>query len=153
LIEYARNVLGLKDANSSEFAADTSHPVVCMLEEQRTISDKGGTMRLGAQPCLVAEESHAFECYGESTVMERHRHRYEYNPEYRTRFEEAGLTATGLSPSGNLAEIIEIPNHPWFLAVQFHPEFKSKPHQPHPLFAGFVGAALVHQAERGRAMV
>jgi len=153
LIEYARNVLGLKDANSSEFAADTSHPVVCMLEEQRTISDKGGTMRLGAQPCLVAEESHAFECYGESTVMERHRHRYEYNPEYRTRFEEAGLAATGLSPSGNLAEIIEIPTHPWFLAVQFHPEFKSKPHLPHPLFAGFVGAALVHQSERGRAMV
>jgi CTP synthase len=153
LIEYARNVLGLKGANSSEFAADTSHPVVCMLEEQRTISDKGGTMRLGSQPCLLSDDSHAFECYGQPRVMERHRHRYEYNPEYRARFEEAGLTATGLSPSGNLVEIIEIPNHPWFLAVQFHPEFKSKPHQPHPLFAGFVEAALVHQADRGRAMV
>jgi CTP synthase len=153
LIEYARNVLGLKDANSSEFAADTSHPVVCMLEEQRTISDKGGTMRLGAQPCLLSEDSHALACYGERQVMERHRHRYEYNPEYRTRFEEAGITATGVSPSGNLVEIVEIPNHPWFLAVQFHPEFKSKPHQPHPLFAGFVEAALVHQADRGRAMV
>ena len=153
LVEFARNVLGLKDANSSEFAADTSHPVVCMLEEQRTISDKGGTMRLGAQPCLLSEESRAFECYGESQVMERHRHRYEYNPDYRSRFEEAGLTATGQSPSGNLVEIVEIASHPWFVAVQFHPEFKSKPHEPHPLFCGFVEAALVHQADRGRAMV
>ncbi|MFO1094097.1 MAG: CTP synthase [Planctomycetaceae bacterium] len=153
LIEFARNVLGLKDANSSEFAADTSHPVVCMLEEQRTISDKGGTMRLGAQPCIIQEDSRAYGCYSSARVMERHRHRYEYNPEYRERFEDAGLTATGLNPTGNLAEIIEIPSHPWFLAVQFHPEFKSKPHQPHPLFHGFVEAALQYQSQRGRAMV
>ena len=153
LIDYARNVLGLSDANSSEFVADTSDPVVCMLEEQRTISDKGGTMRLGAQPCLLSEDSQAFECYGEPQVMERHRHRYEYNPEYRSRFEEAGLTATGLNPSGNLVEIVEVADHPWFVAVQFHPEFKSKPDKPHPLFEGFIAAALVHQADRGRAMV
>ncbi len=153
VIEFARNVLGLKDANSTEFAADSPHPVICMLEEQRTISDKGGTMRLGAQPCLVADDSRAAECYGESEVSERHRHRYEFNPEYRRQIEAAGMLATGLSPSGNLVEIVEIPGHPWFLAVQFHPEFKSKPHAPHPLFKGFVSAAIARQAERGRALV
>ena len=153
VIEYARNVLKLKDANSTEFAADSPHPVVCMLEEQRTVSDKGGTMRLGAQPCLIAEGSHAAECYGATEVSERHRHRYEFNPEYRWQFESGGMIPTGLSPSGNLVEIVEIPSHPWFLAVQFHPEFKSKPHQPHPLFKGFVAAAIARQAERSRALV
>jgi CTP synthase len=153
VIEYARNVLKLKDANSTEFAADSPHPVVCMLEEQRTISDKGGTMRLGAQPCLMTEGSLAAECYGSTEVSERHRHRYEFNPEYRRQFEDAGLTPTGQSPSGNLVEIVEIANHPWFLAVQFHPEFKSKPHEPHPLFRGFVGAAIARQTERTRVLV
>ena len=142
VIEFARNVLGLKEANSTEFDADSRDPVICMLEEQRTISDKGGTMRLGSQPCLLKSGSKARACYGADQVMERHRHRYEFNPEYRTRMLESGLEISGLSPSGNLVEIVELPNHPWFVAVQFHPEFKSKPLAPHPLFKGFVGAAI-----------
>jgi len=142
VIEFARNVLGLTEANSTEFDAESNHPVICMLEEQRTISDKGGTMRLGAQPCLLKSGSKARACYGADQVMERHRHRYEFNPEYRSRMLESGMEISGLSPSGNLVEIIELPGHPWFVAVQFHPEFKSKPLAPHPLFKGFIGAAI-----------
>jgi CTP synthase len=150
VIEFARNVLGLKGANSTEFAADSPHPVICMLEDQKRILDKGGTMRLGAQPCVLDENSHAFDAYQTTPISERHRHRYEFNPEYRQQFTGAGLNATGVSPDGKLVEIIEIPDHPWFLAVQFHPEFKSKPHLPHPLFRDFVQAALVYQSQKSQ---
>lgn len=148
VIEFARNVLGMSDANSTEFAADTEHPVICILEEQRTVTDKGGTMRLGAQPCVLTEGSVAAAAYGAHEVRERHRHRYEFNPEYRRQFADAGMIQTGSSPNGQLAEIVEIPSHPWFVAVQFHPEFKSKPDVPHPLFTGFIDAALARHRER-----
>jgi len=150
VIEFARHVLGLTDANSTEFAADTNHPVICMLEDQKKITYKGGTMRLGAQPCVLEPESRAAACYDTDEVSERHRHRYEFNPEYRTQFVEAGMQPTGTSPEGTLVEIVEIPDHPWFVAVQFHPEFKSKPSQSHPLFRGFIEAALNRHHERAQ---
>jgi CTP synthase len=146
--EFARNVLGLEDANSTEFTDTTSHPVICLLEDQKTVAKKGGTMRLGAQPCRIDPDSLAAWCYGQEEISERHRHRYEFNPEYRQQFEEAGMRISGSSPSGVLAEIVELPDHPWFLAVQFHPEFKSKPLVPHPLFNGFVEAALKRRHSR-----
>ena len=148
MIEFARNVLGLDGAHSTEFVADTLHPVICMLEEQKKITFKGGTMRLGSQPCNLVAGSQVAECYGTTEVAERHRHRYEFNPEYGNPFAAAGMPATGTSPDGNLVEIIEVPDHPWFVAVQFHPEFQSKPLDPHPLFLGFVEAARVRHQQR-----
>jgi CTP synthase len=148
VIEFARNVLNLPQANSTEFAADTPDPVICLLNEQRKVVDMGGTMRLGAQPCLVEPGTHAAHCYEADRIIERHRHRYEFNPQYRERFAKAGLMITGTSPDGGLAEIVELREHPWFLAVQYHPEFKSKPNKAHPLFVGFIEAALVHQQQR-----
>lgn len=145
VIEYSRNVLGKKQANSTEFAEDTPDPVICLLEEQKTVTDKGGTMRLGAQPCVLKPGSLAHRAYRSDRIMERHRHRYEFNPAYRGALTEAGLVPTGESPSGKLVEIVEIPAHPWFLAVQYHPEFKSAPLDPHPLFRDFIGAALARQ--------
>ena len=153
VIEFARNVLGLGAAHTTEFQADTNHPVICMLEDQKTITYKGGTMRLGAQNCIMLEDSRAAACYGATAVSERHRHRYEFNPEYRNQFTEGGMVASGTSPDGGLVEIIELPDHPWFLAVQFHPEFQSKPSAAHPLFKGFVGAALERHHERTRVTV
>jgi CTP synthase len=153
VIDHARYVLGYADANSTEFAADTKHPVICLLEDQKSISQKGATMRRGAQVCRLAEDSLAAECYGASEIRERHRHRYEFNPEYRQQMIDGGLALSGLSPDGRLVEIVEIPDHPWFLAVQFHPEFKSKPHEPHPLFLGFVEAALHRHQERSAMVV
>jgi CTP synthase len=148
VIDFARYVLGHKDANSTEFAADTTHPVICLLEDQKTVTQKGASMRLGAQACHLGEDSLAARCYGLAEISERHRHRYEFNPEYREAMIEAGLALSGLSPDGRLVEIVELPDHPWFLAVQFHPEFKSKPHEPHPLFLGFIEAALNRHQER-----
>ncbi|WP_459557364.1 CTP synthase [Lacunimicrobium album] len=145
VIEFARHVLGLKDANSTEFVTDTADPVICMLEEQRTITRKGGTMRLGAQPCKLTSGTIAQRCYNADEIMERHRHRYEFNPDYRDRCSQAGMVFAGLSPSGKLVEVVELKDHPWFVAVQYHPEFKSKPSKPHPLFKGFVEAALAKQ--------
>lgn len=153
VIEFARNVLGLPDAHSTEFNSETSAPVICLLEEQKEITEKGGTMRLGAQDCIITKDSKAHTCYGADSISERHRHRYEFNPEYRTQLIEAGMIPTGTSPNGNLVEIVEIPDHPWYLAVQFHPEFKSKPVSPHPLFAGFVGAALNYHQQKVRVSV
>jgi len=150
-IEFARNVVGLEGAHSTEFSKDTAHPVICLLDEQKTITDKGGTMRLGAQPAHLAPGSKAATAYGRQVVSERHRHRYEFNNLYRQQFEANGLSFAGTSPDGSLVEIIELVNHPWFLAVQFHPEFKSKPTASHPLFAGFVGAALEKHLSRGAA--
>ncbi|MGE3314295.1 MAG: CTP synthase [Planctomycetaceae bacterium] len=148
VIEFARNVLGLENANSTEFAADSPHPVICMLEEQKKITYKGGTMRLGAQPCILEHGTLAAECYGTENIVERHRHRYEFNPEYRKAFIEAGMNPSGMSPDRNLVEIMEIADHPWFLAVQFHPEFKSKPDKPQPLFRSFIEAAIQRHQSR-----
>ena len=148
VIEFARNVLDLGGANSTEFTDETNHPVICMLEEQKKITYKGGTMRLGAQPCVLDDGSLARRSYNADSIEERHRHRYEFNPEYKTQFIEAGMQISGKSPNGLLAEIVEIPEHPWFLAVQFHPEFKSKPLHPHPLFRGFIEAALQHHQQK-----
>lgn len=150
VIEFARNVLGLKDANSSEFSGDTQHPVICLLEGQKGVNRKGGTMRLGAQPCVIAEGTRTATAYGVPEISERHRHRYEFNPEYRKEFTDAGMAIAGTSPDGNLVEIVELVRHPWFVAVQYHPEFKSKPHKPHALFKGFVEACLArHQLRAG----
>src|SRR5690606_34404471 len=124
-------------------------PVICLLDDQRNITHKGGTMRLGKQPCVLEEESHARAAYGQPFVEERHRHRYEFNNEYRQQFIAHGMKFSGLSPDGKLVEIVELADHPWFLAVQFHPEFKSKPTAAHPLFAAFVGAAIERHALRG----
>jgi CTP synthase len=141
-IEFGRNVVGLERANSTEFDKDTPNPVICLLDEQRNVTNLGGTMRLGAQPCSLVPDSVAHQAYQNSSVAERHRHRYEFNNVYRSQYEAHGMRFSGLSPDGQLVEIMEIPEHPFFLAVQFHPEFKSKPTASHPLFSAFVGAAI-----------
>jgi len=147
-IEFARHVVGLDGAHSTEFDKDTSHPLICLLDEQKNIVDKGGTMRLGTQVCQLNQESQSRECYGVDEITERHRHRYEFNNVYRQQFAAHGMEVAGTSPDGLLVEIIELKNQPWFVAVQFHPEFKSKPTTPHPLFAGFVGAAVQRHQQR-----
>lgn len=147
-IEFGRNVVGLKDADSTEFHKDTPHPVICLLDEQRNVTQKGGTMRLGAQPAVLEPGSHAQQCYQEEYILERHRHRYEFNSQYRQQFSAHGMQVTGQSPDGKLPEIVEIPDHPWFVAVQFHPEFKSKPTCAQPLFAGFVAAAITRRQKK-----
>jgi CTP synthase len=148
VIEFARHVVELPHAHSTEFSKDTPHPVICLLDDQRKITDKGGTMRLGAHPANLAPESLAAECYQSAVISERHRHRYEFNNAYRQQFEAHGMRFSGTSPDHSLVEIIELENHPWFLAVQFHPEFKSQPTAAHPLFAGFVRAAIDRHAIR-----
>ena len=145
VIEFARNVLGLKEANSTEFRPDTKYPVISLLEEQKDIKDLGGTMRLGAYPCRIKKNSLAFKVYGKTLVYERHRHRYEFNNKYKKLFEKKGMVFSGIYPKKNLVEIIELKNHPYFIAVQFHPEFKSKPNQCHPLFREFIKSALQKQ--------
>jgi len=141
VVEFARNVAGLTSAHSSELA-DTPHPVIDLMPEQRDITEKGGTMRLGAYQCqLASKESFAYHAYGTETIFERHRHRYEFNNEYRAALTAKGLTLAGLSPDKRLVEIIELPDHPWFVGVQFHPELKSRPNKAHPLFRAFIGAA------------
>jgi CTP synthase len=149
-IEFARNVVGLAGAHSTEFHKDTPHPVVCLLDEQKKVVDKGGTMRLGAQPARLVPGSRAAESYAALEISERHRHRYEFNNVYRQQFAAHGMVFSGTSPDGQLVEIIELSGHPWFVAVQFHPEFKSKPTEPHPLFAGFIGAAVERRTARGQ---
>ncbi len=149
VIEFGRNVVNLAGAHSTEFNKDTPHPVICMLDEQKKITRKGGTMRLGAQTAQIDPDSRAAECYQQDSISERHRHRFEFNNVYRQQFTAHGMQFTGTSQDGSLVEIIESVEHPWFLAVQFHPEFKSKPTAPHPLFAGFVGAALERHGTRG----
>ena len=146
-IEFARNVCGLKDANSTEFNKDTPHPVISLLEEQRKVVDMGGTMRLGSYPCKLEKSSKAFEAYRKPIIHERHRHRYEFNNDYLTTFEENGMSVVGTYHDGELAEIIELRDHPWFIGGQFHPEFKSKPREPHPLFRDFIKASLKHSLQ------
>ena len=147
-VEFARNVLGLKDAHSTEFEPDTSHPVIDILPEQKNIDQLGGTMRLGAYPCIILEGTKAFDIYKKREIYERHRHRYEFNPAYRESFENAGMRVSGQSPDGRLAEIIELENHRWYVGCQFHPEFKSKPFQPSPIFADFIREALKYKREK-----
>jgi CTP synthase len=148
VIEFARNVMGLADANSTEMDQSTGHPVVCLLDEQYDITDMGGTMRLGSYPCRLVEGSKAHQAYGQLLVHERHRHRYELNNEYREQLRRNGFLISGTSPDGNLVEVIELQDHPWFVAVQCHPEFKSKPTRAHPLFRAFVEAALERRKEK-----
>ena len=141
VVEFAHNVLGLKDAHSSEMNKETKNPVIDLMAKQKEISAKGGTMRLGEYPCSLAKSSKVAQAYGKTKIYERHRHRYEFNSKYQKRFEDAGMIATGINPADNLVEIVEIKNHPWFVGVQFHPEYKSTVENPHPLFVRFVKAA------------
>ena len=148
VIEFARNVLHLEDADTTEITPNCHNPVVCMLDEQYDITHLGGTMRLGSYPSALKQGSRAHEAYGSLLVHERHRHRYEFNNAYRAQFEENGMDFSGASPDGNLVEVIELPSHPWFLAVQCHPEFKSKPTRAHPLFRSFVQASLWRREQK-----
>lgn len=141
-IEYARNVCGMADASSTEFAANTAYPVIDMMIEQKKVTEKGGTMRLGAYPCQITEGTEAHRLYGQVTIQERHRHRYEFNNKYREKMQKSGMVFSGLCPGRDLVEIIELKDHPWFVACQFHPEFQSTPLRAHPLFRGFVEAAV-----------
>ena len=141
VIEFARNVVGLDGANSSEFDTETKFSVIDLMPEQKEIEDMGGTMRLGLYPCKIRHATRIFEIYGEELIYERHRHRFEFNNEFRDMLEEKGLLISGVSPSERLVEIIEIPDHPWFIGVQFHPEFKSRPNRPHPIFKDFIRAS------------
>jgi CTP synthase len=152
VVEYCRNVLGLQGAMSREFDADPKHPVVELMNEQREVTEKGGTMRLGAFPCVLKEHSIARRIYGAAEISERHRHRYEVNPAYHDSL-KGELSITGWSPDGILAEIVELKNHPWFIGCQFHPEFKSRPLMPHPLFASFIKASLTRRIERQQVRV
>ena len=145
VIEFARHVAGWADAHSAEFSGTTAHPVIDLMPDQVGVTDKGGTMRLGKYPCVLAEGSRARAAYGTSEIWERHRHRYECSNVFRPELEAAGLRLAGTSPDGRLVEIVELPEHPWFVGCQFHPEFKSRPDRPHPLFQGFVAAALARQ--------
>jgi CTP synthase len=156
IIEFARNVIGLDDSHSSEFAPECSNPVISLMESQQHVTDMGGTMRLGAYPCRLGAGTRAAQIYGVPQVSERHRHRYEVSNAYRDSFVEHGMALSGLSPDGSLVEIIELQTHPWFIGCQFHPELQSRPTRPHPLFASFIGAALEgkkSRAERKRAVL
>ncbi|MGH7424508.1 MAG: CTP synthase, partial [Candidatus Methylomirabilales bacterium] len=148
VIEFARQVGNLRGANSREFDLETPHPVIDLMPEQRGITNLGGSMRLGAYPCRLRQDSRAFEAYGKDEVAERHRHRYEVSNEYRDLLERHGLVMSGASPDGKLVEMIELANHPWFVGCQFHPEFKSRPGQPHPLFRAFIRATLQYRKQR-----
>jgi CTP synthase len=147
VMEYARHI-GIENAHSQEFEAEANHLVIALMEDQKSVTEKGGTMRLGGYPCALAEGSLARRLYGAAEVNERHRHRFEVNNDYREQLGEAGMVFSGTSPDNHLVEMIELADHPWFLGCQFHPEFKSKPFAPHPLFSGFIGAALTRYRER-----
>lgn len=142
VIEFARNVLNLKDANSTEMNPDAAHPVINLMEEQKDVTEKGGTMRLGAWDCQLTQDSKVFQAYKEELISERHRHRYEYNNDYKEQLENAGMKTAGVNPKTGLVEIVEIDSHPWFVGVQYHPEYKSTVLNPHPLFVSFIKAAL-----------
>ena len=149
VVEFARHVCGLEGANSVEFAPGSPHPVVHLMEHQKQVTRKGGSMRLGAYPCVLSKGSLAAQAYGADEISERHRHRYEFNNAFRPALEAKGMRFSGLSPDGQLVEVVELPDHPWFVGCQFHPEFKSRPYAPHPLFSSFIQAALAHQKSRG----
>ncbi len=147
VIEFSRNVCGLNRANSTEFNKTTPFPVISLLEEQKRVKELGGTMRLGSYPCTIKKGTKTHKAYGKDSIQERHRHRYEFNNKYKVKMETNGLIVSGTSPNGRLVEIIELVNHPWFIGCQFHPEFRSKPDQAHPLFRDFIKAALNHKAD------
>jgi CTP synthase len=160
VVEFARSVAGMERANSSEFDLSTPYPVIYLMTEwfddktgrtetRDESSDKGATMRLGAYPCRLRPETRAYQAYGKENISERHRHRYEFNNEFRDRLEENGLVVSGTSPGGELVEMVELPDHPWFLGCQFHPEFKSRPMAPHPLFREFIRAACAQAESKG----
>jgi CTP synthase len=149
-IEVARNVSGLAEANSTEFEPSTPFPVIDLMPEQQGVMDMGGTMRLGSYPCSLQMGSKTQAIYQDTLIFERHRHRFELNNRFRDALAQGGLVASGLSPDGRLVEIMELQDHPWFVGTQFHPEFQSRPNRPHPLFAGFVGAAVEEKARRNR---
>ena len=144
VIEFARNVLGHKDAHSIEMNSGTANPVINLMESQKNVKDYGGTMRLGAYTCKIEKDSLAHKIYGRQEISERHRHRYEFNSEYLEEFENNGMNCTGKNAENDLVEIVEIPSHPFFVGVQFHPEYKSTVANPHPLFVAFTQAAVVH---------
>jgi CTP synthase len=158
VVEYARNVAGMEGAHSTEFDDATPFPVIYLMKEwfdyksqqvqkRDTTSDKGGTMRLGAYPCILRKDSLAYSAYGKKEISERHRHRYEFNNDFKEKLEQAGIVMSGTSPDGHLVEIVELADHPWFLGCQFHPEFKSRPMDPHPLFVSFIEAALAYKKQ------
>lgn len=149
VIEYSRNVLGLAGANSTEFG-ETPYPVIDIMEDQKNVTEKGGTMRLGLYPCKLAEDSKCRKIYGEELIYERHRHRWEYNNAFRKQLTEGGLKIAGISPDERLVEIVEIPEHPWFIGVQFHPEFKSRPNKPQKLFADFIRASVENRENKNK---
>jgi CTP synthase len=148
VIEFSRNAAALAGANSTEFDEQTPHPVIHLMEEQKEVTEKGATMRLGSYDCKLAEGSLARAAYGRELIRERHRHRYEFNNSYREILTKAGLRIAGVNPGRDLVEIIEVAAHPWFVGVQFHPEFQSKPTKPHPLFAAFIGAAIARREKK-----
>lgn len=147
IVEFARHCCGLEDAHSIELNPSTRYPVIALMPDQDGVEDIGGTLRLGSYPCILDKESKAYTVYGEETIHERHRHRYEVNNDYRAILKDHGMNLCGLSPDGRIVEMLELPDHPWFIATQAHPELKSRPNRPHPLFAGFIGAALKYQKE------
>ncbi|MGB5377053.1 glutamine amidotransferase-related protein, partial [Muriicola sp.] len=152
VIEFARNVLNLKGANSTEMDEETPYPVISLMEEQKTITNKGGTMRLGAWDCELKDGSLVQKVYhGKKEISERHRHRYEFNNDYKEQFEKAGLVASGINKATNLVEIIELPDHPWFIGVQYHPEYRSTVANPHPLFVGFIKAVQFYKKQQTNA--
>ena len=142
VIEFARHVCGMEDAHSSEFNPETNHPVIALMSSQINVEDKGGTMRLGSYPCKVTPGTKTYEAYGSELIHERHRHRFEFNNEFKQELTDAGLVIAGVCPDNGLVEIVEVKDHPWFVASQFHPELKSRPNNPQPLFRDFVKAAL-----------
>jgi CTP synthase len=151
VIEFARNVIGIADADSGEFTPEGQHSVIDLMPEQKEVTEKGGTMRLGLYPCKLRENSLCQAIYNDELIYERHRHRFEFGNEYRKDFEKAGIVLSGLSPDERLVEIIELPAHPWFVGVQFHPEFKSRPNRAHPLFASFIKASVECSGKRNKA--
>jgi CTP synthase len=142
VIEFSKNVLGLADAFSTEMDSNTKNPVINLMESQKDVTEKGGTMRLGTWECTLSENSKAHNAYKSGLISERHRHRYEFNSDYLNQIESAGMKATGINPKTGLVEVIELPDHPWFVGVQYHPEYKSTVLNPHPLFVDFIKAAL-----------
>jgi CTP synthase len=148
IVEFARHVLGFHDAHSSEFNPSSVHQVIHIMPDQDGVTDLGGTLRLGSYPCVLKEDSKSYALYGKKEIAERHRHRYEVNNDYREALTSGGMELVGQSPDGHIVEMIEIPDHPWFIGTQAHPEFKSRPNKPHPLFKGFIAAALEHQANK-----
>jgi CTP synthase len=148
VVEFARHVCNIEDAHSSEFREDPQNPVIHIMEGQKSVKGKGGTMRLGAYPCDLLDRTLARRIYGQKNISERHRHRYEFNNRYRESLSAAGLVISGVNPDLDLVEIVELKDHPWFLGCQFHPEFRSRPMSPHPLFESFVGACLKNLGEK-----